>query len=440
MRRHHASVTWPLGVLLGALAAAAPTAAPAQGGLDREDVRTVEDTGATRPEGVPLPGQNVRDRRHPDFTPRGVRSGAIIVLPYATLATEYDSNVFRTDDDERADLRARLAAGANVYSARDGRAVEIRFGVDGAAHAREGDENTVDAYADATLQYRPASDVTATVSLGAIRNHEDRGDPDASVTERPIVFYDMAAAALGEWRFADGYLEAQAEATALAFEDGVSSAGVLSPQSKRDRIETDLRLRYGHYLTRRLSPFAEITVASRAYLHDADGGGRDRDAFGGTGALGVQVAFGTLSGALWVGGAARMFADSAFGSVIDPVYGASLLWNPTALTSFELTGERRYLETVRQASSIALTDSARLRVDHELRRNLRLHAAAGLSRIAFLETDQRHLTLDGGLGAEWRPNRHFAFTADYRALNRDATLAREDYMRHLVSVGATVRY
>ena len=107
-----------------------------------------------------------------------------------------------------------------------------------------------------------------------------------------------------------------------------------------------------------------------------------------------------------VGVETRQFQNSAYPNHTAPIAEVDLIWQPTGLTTVTL----RALRTIEDAAdeNVAGYDlnSARLQVDHELRRNILLTGYVGLQHVNYIGADATQTFYGGGAGITYLVNRH----------------------------------
>jgi hypothetical protein len=107
-----------------------------------------------------------------------------------------------------------------------------------------------------------------------------------------------------------------------------------------------------------------------------------------------------------VGVETRMFQNSAYPNHTAPITEIDVIWQPTGLTTVTL----RALRTIEDAAdeNVAGYDfnSARLQVDHELRRNILLTGYVGLQHVNYIGVDATQTFYGGGVGLTYLVNRH----------------------------------
>ncbi len=115
---------------------------------------------------------------------------------------------------------------------------------------------------------------------------------------------------------------------------------------------------------------------------------------------------------LLIGVEVREFQSPTFPTRTAPIAEGQLIWQPTELTT--VTGSlSRLIEDPQSAGTNGyVLTTARAAVDHELRRDVILHASLGVQYAQFLQSGaQSNFTAD--IGAAWLINRNMRLSASY---------------------------
>lgn len=116
----------------------------------------------------------------------------------------------------------------------------------------------------------------------------------------------------------------------------------------------------------------------------------------------------------------RSFSSNTYETIQAPVAELSLIYSPTGLTTVTGTVARRIQDSADETTAGVTTLSATLKVDHELRRNVVLTAAAGVSQNDYNVGGSQTL-YTGNLGATYLLNRYAAVGAVYDFISRTST-------------------
>ena len=123
-----------------------------------------------------------------------------------------------------------------------------------------------------------------------------------------------------------------------------------------------------------------------------------------------------------VGAAARLLrllagaehrAFAAFAARTAAIAEAELAWMPTGMTTVTLSVNRSIEEAAQEGVAGFTATSARLTLDHELRRDLLVQAAVRLQHAEFPQAGTQQNSYAIGAGMTWFANRHVRLSATY---------------------------
>ena len=98
--------------------------------------------GQIKPQ-APL-GDTIATRPRPDYDAMGVRAGSFLMLPRLSLQETYNSNIFATPTNERADLVTTMLPSIDVRSDWNNHAVNLHADARAAKYLDNGGEDFVD--------------------------------------------------------------------------------------------------------------------------------------------------------------------------------------------------------------------------------------------------------------------------------------------------------
>lgn len=113
----------------------------------------------------------------------------------------------------------------------------------------------------------------------------------------------------------------------------------------------------------------------------------------------------------------RSFAASVYRNIHAPVAELSLIWNPSGMTTVTAAVARRIADAAEEVSAGVTETSARLRVDHEYRRNLLLSANAGVAFNSY-GSGGNQVLYSAGAGITYLANRYLRLAGTYEFLAR----------------------
>jgi hypothetical protein len=200
----------------------------------------------------------------------------------------------------------------------------------------------------------------------------------------------------------------------------------------RDRLVTDVRLRGGYLISPSYSMFLEGRLYDFDYDQAVDRHDVNRDSDGYDILAGSDFDLsGVTSGEVFIGYRNIEYADDNFQTQDGPIFGASVDWNITQLTTVTLLGSQRlYGTTVTvqespppadpvPASGIEAVELG-IVANHELRRNIILNLELRGSNEEFLQTTREDDVVIFRLGGEYLLNRNWRLNAGYTYQKRDS--------------------
>lgn len=366
------------------------------------------------PPGVPgygaEPGVTVASRLRPETQPEGVRDGAFILRPSWEQSIGYDSNV----------LGGPAPVGSWVIGTRPSLLLFSDWSRDAlgayvGADDRRDLEIPAQSRTDWTASLGGSLDIgrdRLTLAVAHIDGHQDRTDLDALPTDRPVPFQVDDLRAAYAWSSGSWTVTPNLEASSWHF-DATSILGVPASQSYRDRTV----LQGGTTVSYELAPQRTLVLVTRAigqdYLHPAAG----QSSLNSTGYQAL-AGFDYGDDAVWryrllLGAEHRDFAAAAFQSRSAAIAEGEIAWMPSGLTTVTAAVTRSMEDAAQEGVAGFTYTSARLTLDHELQRNLLLHASAGLQRADFLQGGARQTGYSLGGGATWLVSRRIRLSATY---------------------------
>ena len=118
-----------------------------------------------------------------------------------------------------------------------------------------------------------------------------------------------------------------------------------------------------------------------------------------------------LTGSLDVGYGARNYQDPRLPRLASPLFDASLIWTPTALTTVTLKSVSSLNDTTIAGASGAAQHASTLEVAHALRRYLTLTGALSYLTDAYVGVPLRDATTTFSLGVSYSLNRDLVLKA-----------------------------
>ncbi|MCA3270099.1 MAG: outer membrane beta-barrel protein, partial [Thalassospira sp.] len=272
------------------------------------------------------------------------------------------------------------------------------------------------------------------------RLHEERGFPNTAnvVSNLGPTLYNVSAANIGYTRKV-GQIGLSVAYDAVDY-NYLDNENVRNDD--RDRFDNIGTARVGYEFMRGYEVFARGSLSDRQYADFRDDNGFARGGEGYEAVLGADFRLtGTLSGDVYAGQASKSFDDIRFRDVDSFVYGSSLLWFPTQLTSIKFQVDRSIEDAVLSGASSYIQSDHFIRVEHELQRNFLVSANAGYSEFDFQGgVDREDKIYNAGVGGKYLVSRNVYIGGDYQLRQRNSDATFSDYQQQVVMATIGLRY
>jgi hypothetical protein len=382
----------------------------------------------------PIKGQSVFERSRPDYEPLGIRAGSFVFSPGITFSTEYDDNIFTSDDSDggkkEGDALFIASPGLRVDSDWENHSLTFRAG------ARSGTylDNSTQDYTDALLAVNGAYDISkgffVSGGLSGQQLREDRGSPNDIVGNQfgpTKYFLSILNAGITHDVGLIG-LSVDTNATRWDYD----RAGNLN-NDDRDRDDLNVTGRVNYNFMQNYKAFVSVGGNKREYDNSIDSNGFQRSSEGNEYRVGADFDITDLvTGELYAGWAWQDYNDSRFSTIKTPVYGAALLWDVTGLTSVKGSITRQITDSVQSNISGYVESAYRVSVEHELLRNILLGAAVEYRSYDFkgISTNRSDDLYSGEVGARYLLNRIVVLGLDYGYYTRASNAFAQDYTQN----------
>ncbi len=370
--------------------------------------------GTLFPPGVPgygdEPGVTVASRLRPDTQPEGVPAGAFILRPVWEQSIGYDDTV----------LGGPAPLGSWVVGTRPSVLLSSNWSRDALGlYVAADDRRDLDAPAqsrtDWTASLGGSLDIgrdRLTLAVAHIDSHEDRTDLDALPTDRPVPFQVDDVRASYAWLSGRWTVTPNLESSSWQY-GATSILGVPASQSYRDRTV----LLGGTTVSYELAPQRTLVFVTRAIGQDYTRPSPGQNALNSTGYQSL-IGFDYDDDAVWryrllLGAEHRDFAAAAFPARDAAIAEGEIAWMPSGLTTVTAAFTRSMEDAAQEGVAGFTYTTARLTLDHELRRDLLLHTYVGLQQADFLQGGTPQTSAALGVGATWLVNRRLRLSATY---------------------------
>jgi hypothetical protein len=393
---------------------------------------------------LPLPNfsspDGVLNRARPEYDAIGLRVGDMNVLPSLEAGGVYNSNVFNTANNQKADWAFDVAPSIRLVSDFPSDALSVFLGSHTTLYNRDTSENTTDltAAADARIDILRSANVTLDGAYQVL--HEPRGAPDLPGNAAKPTEFDVATgqAAVNETfnrlQFSLGGSVQRYDYQNTALQGAVPDLD----NHDRDHYVSEGYLQAGYELSPGYSAFVRTSVNDRHYDLKVDQSGFERDSDGYEVDGGIRFELTRLiAGQIFGGYLEQMYDDPSFQNFSGATYGAQLEWYPTGLTTVRLDAGHSVNETIIPGSSGYADSHAGLNVDHELLRNLIITVGVTYDRDSYNGINFRDSYANASLGVEYLLTRNMQVNLGYIYTHRDANGPGLDYSANIFRLGVT---
>ena len=381
----------------------------------------------------PDPNVPVTARPRPDFDPLGIRAGGFLIFPSITVDSEYNDNVFATDEDEDDDFIFTFRPRIGVRSNFPRHSINWTVQSDIGRHV----DNTDEDFEDFGTSLAGRLDITRRNRLVGsarfARDHERRDDPEdpgADVADEPVEFYDFGGTLGFEQDFNRFNFRVLGTVDRRDFDEDDPDV----PEDDRDRTLYGTSVRTGYFISPRINAF--LQGGFRREMRDTSDQGtppekRDNNVYDARVGTAIDIT-GLLFGEVSVGWSLQEFDESELDSENGLVYNAGLTWNPTRLTSLRLDANGGFAPSDVGASN--LRNQIAVRVDHELLRNVLIGGRVAYRRDDFQDTDRTDNRFDVGPNVTYLLNRYLSVGAGYTFTTRDSDDSDREFTRNAVTL------
>lgn len=384
-------------------------------------------------------GQSVMERARPGYDAAGIRAGGFMVYPEASVSASFNDNIYATPTNEEEDFITTLAARVDVNSTWSRHALSLRGGISQDFYADNSDEDRFNWDVGAGARLDVTRTTALTGNLGYAQLHEDRGDPSSPTAAAEPIEYTLFTGEAGLTQaFNRVTVGVNGEYRDYDYEDSSTVVGAPIDQDFRDREEFYQRLRFGYSLSPDTSIYIEGQLDQREYDQQPPAVAFTRDSDGKQVVVGSEFRLTNLAqGGAYIGYQEREYDAAGFGDVDGLVYGASVDWFVTPLTTVIFTADAGVEETTVAGASGYDKQAFGVGVDHELMRNVILRGGVSYANNDFNDTARDDDILGARAGVVYLLNRNFDVELGYAFTDRDTNGAGFDYTRNVVGLTLT---
>lgn len=386
----------------------------------------------------PTRGGSVENRARESYTAQGIRLGAFIVLPTIRTKLVYNDNLFATPDQTIDDFILDLEPGVRVQSNWRNHALNASLSRKIGSYFERSAEDYEDLNVLVDGRYDVRKDSKAFMRLGFNHLHEERGSVDDVTGKNPTTYNLYSAGLRYEHRLSKIRLLGGVGADVYRFDNTETSTGLIF-SDERDRQEYSADVRGEYRFFEQYGAFISVEGIDVDYdIRTAAGLLRSSNGYDIK--LGALIDLtGLLAGEVYGGYVRRQYTDSALTDIGVPVFGASVLWNVSGLTTLEVDLSRGIAETTSIGVSGILNTSLDFVVNHELKRNILLKGELGYTDAEFRGTNRSDDVYNAELGAIYLLNQNFSLEASLKYTDRSSSTSTQSYEQTVGSLTFVVK-
>ncbi len=374
-----------------------------------------------------------------NFEPIGIQVGSFLVYPSMVTETEFDDNIFRTENDEVFDKIIRLKPSLSINSDWAVHAVGVTIGADIGSFIANPRENYEDFKGSISgrLDVLPDELFVSAVVTGE-KKHEGRGTADdPGIGAGPNKLIEGAAEFTAEYNPDQFLFRLSGEVRGFDYFNNGSISN-----KDRDRIRYLLKPRVGFEFQPGTTIFAETWYDRREFINTPDDTGFDRSSEGYRFLGGVTLDLGEITFVeLSAGYFIQDFEDPALAQSSGFDFEGALTWAITDVMTLTGALGRATQDTTAADASSVVTSSIRLRLDWEAQDNLLVTSKLTYFNAAFEGTSDRvDNQVEFGLGAQYFFHENFYAGFEYDFTIRESNAIGADFInnRWIARIGAQI--
>ncbi|MCB9973460.1 MAG: outer membrane beta-barrel protein [Rhodospirillales bacterium] len=379
-------------------------------------------------------------RSNPGLEPTGFDVGRFKVFPVLTAQAEHTDNLYASETNKENDTIYTLEPAISLESDFDRHQLNLTLTGEQTFHQKNIAENYTEYGIDLSSRYDLTENVALPLQLIYQQNTSRRGSPDDQDGLEPTK-YETLTARTGAL-YSGQVLEfgVTAQVADITYEDTPTALGLRNNQD-RNRTETRGYAHFGLTRDRPLVPYLFGGYRSIKYDQAFDDSGYNRSADEGEGGVGARFSLSSLTQSqVQVGYAHRNVDDPRLPAVNALTYLANIVWEPSTLLAFSLSGKRQLEETTLADLSASIDSTLNLSAIYEITPRIFVRP-----KLEFLQKDYKGLTTaklerkNVGIDLNYKMNKNLWWSAKYEYItqkdkNNSPSIGNFDRNNFLVSL------
>jgi hypothetical protein len=388
---------------------------------------------------------SVTARPRPDYQAAGIRTGSFLLFPKLTTTVESNDNIFAQKTVTTSDTVWHVQPEATLSSDWNRHALSLFARGSLNRYSKHDSENTDDYSVGANGRIDVARDSAINGGVSYGRATEPRTSPDSAAGAIEPTRYDLTSGNISAFKeFNRLKLTGRIGADKYNYDDVASKTGKID-QDYRDRVESALSGRADYAVSPDTALFIEVIGNRRDYRLDKPAVSLTRDSEGVNVFGGANFELSALlRGEIGIGYMKQDYKDSTVKDVDGFAARGQVEWFPSELTTVTVVGSRSIKDSAASKVASYIANSASIRVDHELLRNVLLSANVGTGKDEYQGSTREDKVTSAGLRGTYLVNRNVGLTAGYAYEKRTTSGLVADrgaaYEVNKVSAGLTLQF
>jgi hypothetical protein len=381
----------------------------------------------------------VKQRQQPGYEPVGIRSGSWMFTPSLMSGSLYDSNVYASNTQKRADIAAVIEPSLRAQTLWERHGIDLKLNAQSTIYNENSSLDQTNMSLKGSGWIDVAHDMVVLGSFQIAHLNEGVGtlsSPSNAVTPTPYNLYSGDLTLRKEFN----RLTASMGAGVDSYEFGSARAqdGTVIDQSGRDGQIYTLHGRVDYAFSPVLGWFGGVEGNQRNIRGVP---GQTLDSTGYRALSGITVGFGNLIRGEFGGGyVEQRFDNPLIGTVDGPSYRAKLTWSPTRLMDIHIKAEQLVTQTSDTSSTGVLANAVQVGVDYELRRNVILSLTGAYEVDRFFGQDRKDRVITSYANVKYLLNRFSAISIYHRYTSRESDIPTFSYDKHQVGLNVTAQF
>ena len=364
------------------------------------------------------PDVTVLSRLRPLYDPVNIRLGTVLIQPSLSESVGYESNVLGSTIPQGGPVIETTGSVAAV-STQSRAAVNASASVDDIRYPNQDLQSHTDFTVSLGGSYQFGRDVASAQYIHQNLNQTVQSLDVAQALNQALAYRIDDGRLAYRASLARTFVVPAIEVTSYNYDNGTAGNAVYL-QNYRNRVVVQPSVTVGYELAPRRNVVAVVRDGIGTYSVPLAGNGtRNYNDLTLLGGLDYDLS-GALRFRALAGYEQRVFQSGQFATITAPVLEFAVIWNPTGLTTVTANASRHINDSSDQSTGATTETSARIQVDHELRRNILLQASGGLIMDQYTGSTSQIL-YSAGVKGTYLANRQVNLTVSYDYLNRQSS-------------------